>query len=74
MSKIQISELNVNTSELEVLNSQETTEVVGGGDVNNNQSNGSSTNQNGFYNSSITAQQNVAEIYNYEYNYGGYYW
>jgi hypothetical protein len=74
MSKIQISELNVNASELEVLNSQETTEVVGGGDVNNNQSNSSSTNQNGFYNTSITAQQNLANIYNSEYNSYGYWW
>ena len=30
MSKIQFNELNLNTSELEVLNKEETTEVVGG--------------------------------------------
>ncbi len=30
MSKIQFNELNLNASELEVLNSEETTEVVGG--------------------------------------------
>jgi hypothetical protein len=70
MSKIQISELNVNASELEVLNSQETTEVVGGGDVNNNQSNNSSTNQNGFYNTSLTLQSISAYISNFEDNYG----
>jgi hypothetical protein len=74
MSKIQISELNVNASELEVLDSQETTEVVGGGDVNNNQSNSSSTNQNGVGNFSMTLQGNNAYISNSEYNSYGYWW
>ena len=79
MSKIQFNELNKNTSELEVLNREETAEVVGGGDVNNNQFNGSTTIQNSSYggvNASFTHQNNFASISNVDNDYQSYggYW
>jgi hypothetical protein len=75
MSKIQISELNLTTSEFNQLNDGESGSVVGGGNVNNNQSNNNGTYQSSFagLNLNITNQSNTANISNYSYKGYGYY-
>jgi len=75
MSKIQINELNLATSEFNQLNDGESGSVVGGGNVNNNQSNNNYTEQFTFFgtNVNVTDQSNYADIYNYSHKGYGYY-
>jgi hypothetical protein len=76
MSKIQINELNLTTSEFNQLNDGESGSVVGGGNVNNNQSNNNSTGQFTVFGTNVnyTNQNNYADIYNSSYKGYGYYY
>jgi len=76
MSKIQIDELSLITSELNELNDLQSGDVVGGGNVNSNQSNGNSTGQFTFagLNLNLTSQSNTAYISNSSYKGYGYWY
>lgn len=70
MSKIQITELNTATDQFNELSHLETGKVVGGGDINNTQTNSAFVGQSSFagLNLSIVDQANLARNYNDDYS------